>query len=231
VATSEIRSQLLPFLMKNGLISSEITDTRNGIRYSAEWIMICKDNGWPVPLELLDAIDRCEVGKNYEGLYHRMPGGSEQAAADDYIPLAVVSERHAKSIMLHGQKNRWVFNNESPNKFRWKAWFGRFPGFVAHIYNCAGKTPNLGYRLLWCLSIFWAALFTRRNDPDGWMLSAHLIRGIKNARPSELEITVSKFWFKRMYKKLGENGLKTVLLEYYCDNPVHPTAKFWKWPR
>jgi hypothetical protein len=176
----------------------------------------------------------------------------DQEGWDDYVGLtaaATVMIDHEpvvclrlfamiSAIVLFGEKHffRW-----GPFRFRnaWptppglvapdetkdaRAWFGRYPQFMAHLRWCSGGKPNLFQRLVWCWSVAFAGFFDR-DGQDPWRLTYLLVRA-RRSRPGAWlpERLAERIWRFRFLKR-WPGGIGEVRAAYFQD-VNHPLAKY-----
>ena len=208
-----------------GFIQPDGKPSGNGLRYTSEYYLTLKRLNLLTEedqFEFKRLIASCEVRP---GLLERHPvawKGSQQGP-DDYIAVAHASKeiapQIARRILSYGLTTGWVYNNVNPGKFTFKAWLGRQPQFVCHLFWCGGLEPGLIEKLWWSVTIIHAS-FKPKSDQDGWLLSWHLV----NAAPDKGLIGVVKKWW---YHRLGKYQLKRSFAAYF-NNPDHVLARYFQ---
>jgi hypothetical protein len=86
--------------------------------------------------------------KGYPGLYWRSPYKiGDRQEHDDYLGLAAASyfydQSIAKDILAHGQKFKWCYNSQNPEKFDPSLIHDRFPGQIAFYRMSAGEAVSV----------------------------------------------------------------------------------------
>lgn len=200
----------------------------NGVRYTSEYFILGFRYGVFKYAEsgFTPLIDRCMV---LPGLLGRLPAPNNrgQGALDDYVLATTASifndQTVARSVLSYGQKNHWFYNNESPERYTLKSWFGRYPGLIAHFYNCVGERPPLFNNVAWCFSLLWCALTAKENQ-DEWVLSYYLIIAYEmSGHYSWIQDKIIKYWKARFYK-YWPGGMRALLTRYFGHE--HPLAKW-----
>ncbi len=120
-------------------IPGEVPESGNGVLYTCLWIgfLYAYDQVVIPKNEFLNAfwdmMFSVRVHNTY-GLIHRAPEKTEdQEGIDDYLGIIFVSAvlgvpafSALDYIYEYGENHHWIFNNVSPQKFTFKAWFGRY---------------------------------------------------------------------------------------------------------
>lgn len=237
-----IRSDFAFYTCPDGSLSGQRSPDvapGNSLMYSAERFIAFKQNNVALGDDQFVmnriAFDR-RIG---EGLYARTPRGkpftSDQEEPDDYYGLLAVSPILAREIFENGKRRK--FKPVLFKKMPWltiplpyyfptgnqvdasdaNAWFGRFPGFVAHLRICANAMKWPWHSAAWCYSI---AVGPKTGDQDSWIITWIMIWA--NQRPNFFERQAVKIWNARM-AVTWPGGIKSVFALYFKD-PSHPLA-------
>jgi hypothetical protein len=171
------------------------------------------------PQHIEPVLNACRVK---QGLYKRSVGDAHQSADDYYGLVAGLYLNNCwydvHRILNYGRETLWIYNSKNPGRFSFRAWFGRFPGLIAHITFGAGKRPSAFFRLAWALSVVWATWQKPKNQDayiQGWcMVQTYLHSEYRDPRCD----TAASLFQKRL-KQIG--GLTQILADY-MKNEEHP---------
>lgn len=206
----------------------------NGILFTAEKLLCFKLLKMVTYSDFEDyyrSIAHCRV---LSGLFQRAPGDNDQQAWDDLIGLAAMLPEAAKEILEYGERPvgdlglSFFYNNRNPGSLyepngidvNWRAWLGRNPAFVAHLYFCCDREPPLYARAAWVTNLLLAG---KDQDQDPWVLNRFLIEG--NRKPRPIERWAARVWWSR-FRKAYPGGMSTLFMRYFA-NPGHPLAVHW----
>lgn len=179
-------------------------------------------------------LGECEI-IGFPGLINRSPTKvKDQEGWDDYVLLLAVTGKNclnlsiASSIHNHGKKYLWSFNNESPGKFTFKSFLGRYPIFISHTYFALNLTPNLFLKLYWCLGIL-LSLFSKDSTSDVLYFSV-----IETEHGMSLICTIAhriRSIFKKKEILKNQIGLWLSVSKDEKGNALpnleHPIVKYW----
>lgn len=207
---------LTPFVDNLGLLSSNGSQSSNGILYNSELVILLDHLGDPAEPYLSFLVKESDSG--LPGLIRRSSQNTDLESFSDYIGYCAVHREMAYRVYRYGIDHYWVFNNVKPGGFSWKAWLGRSPAFVAHVKASAGLRLGLLSQLAWCFTVLCAGI-----SRDSWILSGLMCLGAR--RKSWLMSWASKVYQTRLNRRFGDLG--TVFGAYF-GNPNHPLAKNWK---
>lgn len=220
----EYRNAIINYRDKHKLINPKkvfhtaADETGNGLMYSAIHLILLKINDWVTfndKSEFLDKLYFCQTSVA-SCILKRSPTKTDQNGWDDYI--AVLSALHMNDMLgttheflVKGKEYKFNFNNETPNKFTFKSWFGRSPRFVAHMYFCAEKEPNIFLKICWCLQMLLATL-SKKTHFNSWALGYLYCMPLLNR--FDMCGMVAKFYMRVLRKKLdNENDVFVNILE------------------
>lgn len=214
------------------LSNSPAGSSGNDLLFSCEAAIIrSKLGAWSK--EDQSALEKAVLDHSYReaGLYGRpgKPWCNDQEGFDDYIGVLAWSAKFDKGlralrVLLYGQRNKfdwkgfrlpYYYRTEHPyTEDDKRAWFGRSPSFVAHLYWSAGLKPGWFYRLAWAISV---ATSGNLYSKDPWILSWLLV---EVAQDKGLLERLATRIFKYRLRKRG--GLKFIFCEYFGS--MHPIA-------
>jgi len=205
------------------------TISHNGIRFTSEALVALKNQGEldsDTKNSFYLAIRACEIEP---GLFRRHPTSHllEQEGPDDYYALGLIAyildaQFIAQRVVNYGTRNKWNFNNVNPGKLTPSSFLGRQQQLVAHLYFASGLKPPLISKIWW-LFVVCAALFNKKENQDGWILTWMLVKVSADVK-CRLVQRARKSWIKK-FKKVWPYGVGSVLGSYF-NNPNHPSAKF-----
>lgn len=158
------------------------------------------------------------------GLLNRHPYMPDYQAFDDYEfivhagHVVGISDKVALPIVKYGQRHFWYYNNSSDRTFRLKCWFGRRPGFIAHMKICANKTPGFISRILWVIGLI-ANAHDEYGATSGKVRRFMMIRSYEkwkedNKKSFFLMDFAVKYWREKM-RKMYPNGLMGEIIGIY----------------
>lgn len=218
--------------------------SNNRILDTAEYYMLLALSGELEGNDKLDAYRLFQSCSIVPGLFNRTPPAGtphgDQQGHDDYIGLAAASLMlglpFAKDIVAYGKKSLWWFNNEKPGTLQsvkgginWKAFFGRYPADICHLYICANdpdQPPPYLTRIAWAIAL---RLSGRGNtDTDARTLSWIMIQAYEKSdfKYPALDSAV-KAW-KERFAREWPGGMRDVQHVYRADKN-HPFGKV-AWP-
>lgn len=169
-----LKDEIVQYTDADGLVnpfpvsSSDKARTGNGLAYTAlyYWILVKRGEARDPALakDFMAVYDRCRF-PGYCGLLYRAPEKiGDQDGWDDYICLMAAGGVKAMNLLFtryieqHALSHFWCFNDENPDKFSFKSFFGRSPAFRAHVAFCLGKRPFVLWRLGWAVMVATAGL-------------------------------------------------------------------------
>lgn len=225
-----IREDFKEYADSDGMLTPNfhppVNSTGNGLLYTAEEMITLHE------LKLLTLEDQRawdEIVKSclVDGgmLKRNKYKNNEQNSHDDYTGVLTAcylldSDFFTRNIYQYGKEHWWNFNNVNPGKFTGASWLGRFPALIAHMYWCAGKTPNLFLRLYTALATIVSSSSDRKNH-DNWMLT--YLRILVNNDKCWINRLANKVFMKKLFQHYPD-GFRQIFKEY-CVNPQHPLAK------
>lgn len=236
-----MRQDFALYTDSDGLLTSQPNPTPassgNGLLYTSyeyitylQWGVLTDDD----KAKFVQTVQGCR-SNGINGLYNRAPEKiGDQEGPDDYYGLASAGSVNALNVQIgpdiynYGQTTyyglfSYMYNNVTPGKFTFQAWFGRQSELVAHIQMAAGKTPEYWRQLYWCASI---AVASVSNPSDAnhvvldWAQCNNILPGLDMLKSSALA------WKQRMLKNYP-NGMQQVFALYFND-ANHPLAKWAK---
>lgn len=171
-------------------------------------------------IRLVDILNRLQLEP---GLMMRTPandGGLEQhdnLIGDATISFLFDNGLTARRILYYGNKRRWLlkryYDNTKSNKFKLKAWLGRYLGSFTHIKFCAGLSLNIWDQIKWAATVASATLKSTDNR-DAYLLTWHMVYVAENnALSSWLMKATAKFWRNRL--KARGYTVEKILAEYF----------------
>lgn len=165
----------------------------------------------------------------HPGLFNRSPTKiGDQEGWDDYVILLSTKTSVCDDILYQSKQNFCSFNNVYPGKFSWQSWFARYPQFLAHLKFCNYITPNIFFKVLWCIAVFFSSF---SKSPTSIVLNFMMIKSI-DQRSFICTIT-SRFWSWMMRKcNMKEIVGLWLSIERGADgkdipNMEHPIVKYW----
>lgn len=230
VADKEIfEADFAPYRDRFGLIQNNPGGSSgNGLRYTSEYYILKFRYGLFTKedqTEFSRIVNSCSIQK---GLLCRIPGDPGQQGLDDYVAVSTASMIFelffAEDFKLYGLKNWNVYNNPNPGHFSWRAWFGRFPGLLAHFYYSSNDVPSWFKTASWTLSVLFCAL-TAKDSQDEWVLSSHLIIAYEwSGSRTWIQDQVCHIWRGKFRKQWGIDGMSKLLEKYFGHK--HPLSKY-----
>jgi hypothetical protein len=182
--------------------------------------------GRPVPHAHIEPILKaCRVKP---GLYKRSVGDAPQSADDFYGLVAGLYLNNCwyetYKILTYGRETLWIYNSAFPGHFTFRAWFGRFPGLIAHITFGAAKRPNAFLRFAWAASVIWATWQKPKNQ-DAYIQAWCMVQTYLRSEYRDPKCDLATSLFQKRIKLIG--GLSSVLADY-MQNPDHPLVEVAK---
>lgn len=236
-----LKIEIKPYIDENSMVAPNLVEpgvrrgSDNGPMFTSEFAIMLKRLGEANDMDerlfyiiIGDCIDE-------DGLLYRapVPTDLDQEGPDDYYGvLAYCTEYGQTDIprrMLSAVRKYWGFlNNNQPGKKTWASLLVRQFQLVAAM-AAAAYPKNFFMRALFFPFFVWAALVigfscmgTPIENTDPRRLSWLLIQATK---PSLMCRMASWFWYKRLYRDYGPEGMKAVAKIYYRDN--HPFQRYW----
>ena len=194
--------------------------TGNGLLYSSFFYSILLLNGCLTEedrVRFITMVDRCWA---VPGLLNRGKNRPDENAQDDYhIATAsyLVQTDHAKAIYAYGRDNKFSYDNQNPNKFKWSKWHGRFPGRPGYYALCAGEEPGCVQDKLIKIDI------ASGPSKDAGALMQQWLRNQIYRRFSPYAQQVIDWEARFMSKYMS---LSTAIKGEMGNNPEHPFVKY-----
>lgn len=168
----------------------------------------------------LETLKSCEIST---GLYLRGPHKpNDQISRDDYFGIMTLSHMFglipASMILSRGIEYLYDYDTEDENSFSFKAWFARYPDFVAHAYYCCSLRPGwiaqLGYYL--------SALRASKTSDS---IVMQWLKYLACPKKTGLERKSCLLFLKRL-RALG--GLKNIMVARYgAEHPITMVSPKW----
>lgn len=180
-------------------------------------------------------IHACEVYA-YSGLLNRSPTKiDDQQGWDDYVALLTTSGKNVTNlpicnrILNRSKKLLCSFNNVDPGVFTFKSCFARYPQFLAHLRFANNLAPNIFFKLLWAVGVFFASF---AKSPTSIILNYMMIEAMNGS--SLICTMASVFWSRKMRNQ----DMATVIGDWLSvskdaagvdlPNLEHPIVKYWR---
>jgi len=162
------------------------------------------------------------------GVLNRYPSNTEQLQAyDDYVGLlnatSLFNSTWSRDVMFR-KYYCWYFDNQDAIRTNPRCWYGRFPGFVAHVYFSNKRLPSLFNRFTWVIKVLSDA--NNYESMSDKIMTWHMIRCYQR---SGFKLTICdaavNIWIRNL-KASFPNLMGTVFEKYY--NTEHPFAIYMK---
>lgn len=207
----------------------------NGILYSSLYFLILKNWGELNAQDLVHVHDIYTKCKVLPGLIDRGKDNLSEEEQDDYYGLACASQITdpiiALDIYSYGKNHLWYFDNMQTArgwakiKLWFDLWFGRFPGFCAHIKFCAHEDPSLFDKCWWAFGMICGALGSKANTSGRQLEWCMYCAYSSQFHDSFICSLAARFWKNRLWAKFP-NGMGDVFAGYFYT--THPFAVWMK---
>lgn len=199
---------------ETGLITAWDGGTDDCQLYSAELLALNYQEG--LALYLDRSIYNNEIAS---GLFRRKQ--NDNNSLDNYIGICWTFTEDAKRILTYGQKHFWCFNFETPGKFAFRWWFGRFIGFPPFVKVCAGRKIGLISQLLYSLACLFS-LFAKRGDVGNQILQ--WLMNTKMKRISKILNCIIKIYEWAMLKRYPGGIYELMCIYHGREHPISKAA-------
>lgn len=198
----------------------------NGLFYTSLHIINLKRQGWIKTEDIdhyLKILKSCEAGEPW--LFNRSPVKTDLNSHDDYTAIAAALRElglyfHSMALLRECKKREWVLDNERPYSPRFfKAWLGRMPAFVAHIYHCAKEEPPLFHSAVFDMSLRITGTFASQASDDSWLLGYLKAMSYKSK--------ASDYFINKLKTKFQDKG-QGIVSRVLDEDPTHPVGLAFK---
>lgn len=245
-----LKEEIKDYIDTEGFVSPEPIDpletlhrgSDNGLLYTSEYIVLLHKRKELTPEDTAIYLNMVLSCIDENGLLSRHPHDNfMQEGSDDYYGVLnackAVGNTHIARLFL-GAINKYCgfLNNVNPGKPTLSSFLVRQPQFITSVIAAAFPSPycllHIAIRLLFfpfflitAMIIATAGIFAGKEDLDNRRLTWHVLNNTKSC--SILCYIASRFWWRRLYKDYGDQGMRAVADEYYKPKDAHPFAQYW----